>query len=196
MLETDKKLTKKYSYSTEREIRTYEYLRMSSADSLKKAKEIKEGSFYQVMSSLVFSAFTIEAYLNHVGSRKISYWSEIERIEPLSKLKIVYSHLNLTFDSSRRPVQTVKQLFKFRNFMAHGKTENLKASGVLKKSKPDPNENLVEVEWQKFCNEKEAERAVADISELIKTICDAAGFDRHELNSLGHESYVIKDHDS
>lgn len=180
-----------YSYSTEREIRTYEYLRMAAVDAMQKAQKIKEGSFYQLMSSLVFSAFAVEAFLNHVGERTIKYWSEIERIEPLAKLKVLYSHLKLDYDSSRRPIQTIKQLFRFRNFMAHGRTETLSGTGVLTKPHPDPGENLVDVEWEKFCNEKEAERAVEDVKAIFKTLYAAAGFDERMLYSLGHESWVI-----
>ena len=105
----------KYPYSAEREVRTYAYLRKAAVDALEKAKSIEEGSFYQLMSSLVFSAFAVEAYLNHVGEHKIQYWGEIEKIEPMAKLKVLYSHLNLQFDPSKRPIQTIRQLFKFRN---------------------------------------------------------------------------------
>jgi hypothetical protein len=184
-------MKKSFPYSAEREIRTYAYLRKAAVDALEKAKNIKEGSFYQLMSCLVFSAFTVEAYLNHVGERKIEYWGEIEKIEPLAKLKVLYSHLRLKFDPSARPIQTIKQLFKFRNFVAHGKTETISGSGLLKKPQPDPGENLVETSWEKFCNENEAERAIEDVKSVLETLCDAAGLERHMLYSLGSGSHFI-----
>lgn len=182
----------KYPYSAEREVRTYAYLRKAAVDALEKAKSIEEGSFYQLMSCLVFSAFAVEAYLNHVGERKIQYWGEIEKIEPMAKLKVLYSHLNLQFDPSKRPIQTIRQLFKFRNFMAHGRTENLMGSGTLNKPAPDPGENLVETDWEKFCNKQEAERAIEDVKEVLETLCVAAGFDKSMLYSLGSASRVVQ----
>ena len=164
---------------------------MAAVDALEKAKNIREGSFYQIMSCLVFSAFTVEAYLNHVGERKIQFWNEIEKIEPMSKLTVLYSVLKLPFDPSKRPIQTIQQLFKFRNFMAHGRTEKLTGRGMLKKPRPDPGENLVETKWEKFCNKKEAERAVKDVRQVLETIYVAAGFDKAMLHSLGHASRVI-----
>jgi hypothetical protein len=164
---------------------------MAAVDALEKAKKIKEGSFYQTMSCLVFSAFTVEAYLNHVGEQKIAYWNEIEKIEPMAKLKALHSVLKLPFDPSKRPVQTIQQLFKFRNFMAHGRTEKLTGRGTMKKSRPDPGKNLVETKWEKFCNEKEAERAVKDVKKLLETVCAAAGFDKAMFFSLGHASRVV-----
>lgn len=165
---------------------------MAAVDALEKAKSIKKGSFYQIMSCLVFSAFTVEAYLNHVGERKIEYWNEIEKIEPLAKVKVLYLHLKLRFDPSKRPIQTIKQLFKFRNLMAHGKTEKLKGSGMLKKPRPDPGENLVETKWEKFCNQKEAECAIRDIKQVLETLHDAAGFEKNTLYSPGSGSHVIR----
>lgn len=181
----------KQPYSVEREVRTFAYLHMTAVDALEKAKNIKEGSFYQLMSCLVFSAFTIEAYLNHVGEQEIEYWGEIEKIEPMAKLKVLYSVLKLPFDPSKRPIQTVQQLFKFRNFMAHGRTEKLTGKGFLTKPSPDPGQNLVETKWEKFCNEKEAERAVKDVKQILEAICVAAGFDKTMLLSLGHASRVV-----
>jgi hypothetical protein len=185
-------MKKSYQYSAEREIRTYEYLRQASKDAFNKAKRISEGSFFQLMSCLVFSAFAVEAYLNHAGERKINNWSEIEKNEPLEKLRVMYSYLHLEFDPSKRPIQTIKQLFKFRNFMAHGRTKNIKASGLLRKPRPDPGEDLIETEWEKFCNENEAERAISDVKKVLEILCEAAGLEKEMLFSLGNGSHIIE----
>lgn len=181
----------KHPYSIEREIRTYAYLRVAAADALQKATKIEEGSFYQIMSCLVFCAFTVEAYLNHVGERKIGYWNEIEKIEPMAKLKVLYTALGLPFDPSKRPIQTVQQLFKFRNFMAHGRTEKLMGKGTLKKRRPDPGEKLVEAKWEKFCNKIEAARAVKDVNRVLEILCVAAGFNKAMLSDFGYASRVV-----
>lgn len=180
-----------FEFTAEREVRTYAYLFFAAKHSLDNAKNIKEGSFYQIMSSIVFSAFTLEAYINHVGEKKIEFWEEIEKITPMQKLKVLYSIHDINYDSSTRPIQTIKQLFKFRNFMAHGRTENIKGKGTLKKEKPDPGENLVDTEWEKFCNEKEAERAIEDVREIVETLSERAGLGKAPLISLGSGSHVV-----
>ena len=184
-------MTEKYPYSVHREIKTYAFLYHAAVDALEKARNIEEGGFYQIMSSIVFSAFTLEAYLNHIGEIKIEYWEEIEKITPTQKLKVMYSHLNIPYNSSMRPIQTVKQVFKFRNFMAHGKTEKIQGTGTLKQPKPNPGENLIDTEWEKFCNIKEAERAVNDVKEIIESLCEKAGLQKFPLYSLGSGSYTI-----
>lgn len=187
-------MTENYSYTAQREIRIYAYLYCAACHSLENAKNIESGSFYQIMLSIVFSAFSLEAYLNHVGERKVEFWEEIEKITPMQKLKVLYSCLGMKFDSSRRPIQTVNQIFKFRNFMAHGRTENIEGTGVMKTESPEPAQNLVETEWEKFCNIKEAARAIEDVKEIIESLCEEAGLEKDPLGSLGTGSRVVGQH--
>jgi len=182
-------MSEKYSYSAQREVITFVYLYVAATDALNKAKTIEEGSFYQMMSALVFSAFAVEACLNHVGEKKIEFWDEIETIKPLSKLKVLFSYLKLDFDTSRRPLQTIKLLFKFRNLMAHGRTEKIEKSGTRKKPKLSPDENLIEAQWQKFCTIKNAQRAIEDVEVIIEDLCKAAGLDPPGL--LSSSFYAI-----
>ncbi len=183
-------MANKFSYSSEREIRTFAYLLGTATDAFEKS-DIADGSTYQIMSSLVFSAFTLEAYMNHLGAQKIEFWDEIEQIGPMPKLKVICSVLSLEFDPSSRPIQTAKQLFKFRNFMAHAKTEKVVGSGTRKNPTVDPGENLVETEWEKFCNKAEAERGIEDIKQIMETLCEAAGFEKKWLYSLSNGSWRI-----
>ena len=50
-----------------REIRTYKIMWDTSFSHLKRGMANREGSFYHFMSSIVFTAFALEAYLNHIG---------------------------------------------------------------------------------------------------------------------------------
>jgi transcription-repair coupling factor (superfamily II helicase) len=180
----------KYPYDAEREIRTYAYLYMASRDALDTATQTEEGQFYKIITSLVFSAFTLEAYINHIGEERIEIWEEIESVKTLSKLKIIYNNLGLQYDNSQRPIQTVIELFKFRNLMAHGRTEKIKKQGHSKKEKPDPGENLITGKWEKFVNLKEAERAIEDVREIMETICEATGISKELLINFGYSKRV------
>jgi len=187
-------MRKQYKVEGKREVKTYAYMRMSARHSLDCATNNKEGSFYQLISSLMFSAFTLEAYMNHLGSESIEYWEQIESIRYLDKLKVLYLRLGLDFDKSRRPLQTIVQLVKFRNLMAHGKTERIFGSKMITTPSLGPGNELVEAEWEKFCNEREAQRSLKDVSEIVEVLNKAAGNSADMLWSLGSSSSVTSLH--
>src|SRR4030042_2030914 len=117
----------KVKVSTERTINTYAELWHASYWIKDKAEKEVEGSFFQIMACLVITAFAFEAYLNHLGKQTFRFWDEIERkLSPINKLNVITEELSITLDFGKRPVQTIKELFKFRDSVAHGKTEILK----------------------------------------------------------------------
>jgi len=89
---------------------------------LEKSKENIEGSYYTTMASILFSAFTFEAFLNHLGSKKIKFWEEIESISVTNKYAVLCKAFGVTPQLGVRPYQTIKSLFQFRNAIAHGKS--------------------------------------------------------------------------
>jgi len=181
-------MSQKFKVESKRNINTYAYMYKSANHSLKCGIEEVEGSFYQFMSSLMFSAFTLEAYMNHLGSERIEYWEEIQSIRYLDKLKILYLNLGIEFDKSKRPLQTVIQLVKFRNLMAHGKSESISGSIITDTPSRDPSVKVVETDWEKFCNVKEAQRVIEDIALIIESLNLASGGSKFGLWSLGNGS--------
>lgn len=181
----------RFKYQQDRTVNTHAYLYKCAYHSLEEAKEKEEGSFYRIMTSLTFSAFALEAFSNHVGEETLDYWDSIERISPIEKQKVLHSRLKLKFDLSKRPLQTANNVFKFRNLMAHGKTESISGE-FLFKEQPDlkPGEELVKTKWEEFVNIESAERALADISEIIEYLNDAAGLQKYPLHTLGSGSGV------
>ena len=180
----------KYPYEAEREIRTYTYLYMVSKDALDAATKSKDGQFFKIISSLVFAAFSLEAYINHIGEQRIEYWEEIESIKTTSKLKIIYTNLGLSYDNSKRPIQTIIELLRFRNIMAHGRTERIQEQGYIKKEKLDPDENFIIGKWEKFVNLKEAKRAIEDAKAIMESMCEASGSKKELLFDYGYSQSV------
>jgi hypothetical protein len=88
---------------------------------LEKGQAEESGSEHQFKASLVFTAFTLEAYLNWLGQKVFPHWSCLERLAPIEKLDVISDLLKLGVDNARRPWQTTKKLCRFRNAMAHGK---------------------------------------------------------------------------
>jgi hypothetical protein len=122
-----------YAYvEHEREVNTYAELWHASEVVLRKGQAEHRGSAWQYLSSVVLSAFAFEAYLNHVGDAHFENWDDLERLGPMEKLR----HLSLAFkvDLGRkgaRPLQTLQELIRVRNVLAHGRSETLKPKPIL-----------------------------------------------------------------
>jgi hypothetical protein len=61
----------------ERQVHTYAEIRHAAQCLLQMGRSQPEGNYFQFMSSLVFSAFTLEAYLNHIGNKLFDCWEKI-----------------------------------------------------------------------------------------------------------------------
>lgn len=160
---------------------------------LELAENSKKGQLYTTVSALVFSAFTLEAYLNHLGKLRNKEWNEIERkYSKFDKYKLFASAVGINFDSFRsRPYSTLKELFEFRDRMAHGKTtiENVDISVNM-------NNNFIpqlnaENDWQAFATLENARIAIEDVEILVKEMHSANGYPRNPFSNLGSAIYGV-----
>ena len=133
-------------------------------------------STHQFRASLVFRAFALEAFLNWLGPQLIPHWNYLERLKPREKLDLLNDSIHVTPDYGSRPWQIVKVLFAFRNDLAHGKPESLKAD-----STEDLNEVLdrnlgqtIQTEWERFCTEENAARAREDVEKIADLLYQKA----------------------
>ena len=161
-------------YSGTREVRTYADLAHGANVLLEKAKSDAQGSYYTTMGALLLTAFTFEAYLNHLGKETTKFWDEIESIRTMHKYTVLCRNLSIDPDYSRRPYQTLNQLFKFRNAIAHGK------STVIEETRKVPlGSDLMQFQpkahWEEFCTIENAVRSKEDVSAIIHELHSAAG---------------------
>ncbi|MDD2734563.1 MAG: hypothetical protein PHF56_11530 [Desulfuromonadaceae bacterium] len=155
-------------------VNTYTYLKSAAELNLKIAEKTEDGQLYYCMSSLMFSAFTLEAYLNHIGSELLPSWQDVDRTSPRNKLNAVCSLLQFPPDFSKEPYQSFVRIFKLRNTLAHGRTENIK--GVWKKRIPQINGAIPpESFWQKECVPDVARRIYDAMLKIIREIHVKAG---------------------
>ena len=145
--------------SSERTIHPYNYLYSAAEWALEQAEKTEEGSFYNCMSSIILSAFCIEAYLNHIGSELLPYWDEEVKkgLSIKNKLKIICHQLNLSPDYSRRLFQSFRNIVKYRNLLAHATTEKISAKETQIVSDGERVE-YPETWWEKHTNLKIAKR--------------------------------------
>lgn len=165
----------KVKVEKERDVYTYAELWHTSYCLLNKGKDDAHGSFHMVMASIVFTAFTLEASLNHVGSKLFSCWDDLESLSPKKKLNIITERLNVKINYGIRPWQVMKDLFGFRNDIAHGKSIKIKTSEILPLEKYPDDIVFIQTRWEKYCTKKNAERAREDVEHIVKTIHKASG---------------------
>nr|SPS05723.1 conserved protein of unknown function [Candidatus Nitrotoga fabula] len=164
-------------YEVTREVHTFVDLNHGADILIKNAEFQPEGSFYTTMSALLLTAFTFEAYLNHLNyllDENCKLWEEEETVKVLDKYTAICKNLDFTPDKSRRPYQTLINLFRFRNSIAHGKSKRLEISKDVhideNPSRHDPKET-----WEKYCSLQNAKNAYKDIQQIIVELHQKAG---------------------
>ena len=90
------------SISRERKVITYSHLWHTANVLYNKSIKEKKGSFHTLLSSIVFSAFTLESFLNHAGKETIPHWDEFESLSPKSKLLLIADKHNTKITTAYR----------------------------------------------------------------------------------------------
>jgi hypothetical protein len=107
----------------QREVNTYGHLWHASWSVLQSVGKDQKGAAWLWMSSALLSAFTFEAYCNHVGPLVLQSWDDAERLSPVAKFEVLCEVLGADqLPHGEEPMQTVLQLFRFRNEVAHGRS--------------------------------------------------------------------------
>jgi hypothetical protein len=138
---------------------------------LEHVKEQQQGHYYSLLSAFMLSAFTIEAYLNYVGPKVEPGWADFDKASPLAKLRHVASVLGIKLDDSRQPMQTIIELFSFRNRMAHPRP--VRVVEEYESNQDDYSKDFYAAprpKWFAFATESNARRCYEDVAALIETI--------------------------
>jgi hypothetical protein len=161
---------------------------------LQKGIEDQKGCSHQFRASLVFTAFTLEAYLNHIGPKMFNCWNDLERLRPREKLNIIAERLQVDINYGDRPWQIIKILFGFRNKIAHGKSNNITKPGCIPFNdfSEDLFGELALTEWEKYCNRENAEQARADVEKIVKTLYEKGRFEDDYPFTFGSQSGEAK----
>ena len=172
------KKTDMITVTKERDVKTYSEMWHTSRCLLKNGIDNEMGSYHQFMASLVFTAFSLEAYLNHIGPKIFKCWSDLERLGPKEKLNVISDHLGVDIDYGQRPWQIMKQLFGFRNDIAHGKSVTIKISEIIPADKQDDEYmwGFAKTRWEKFWTKTNAQRAREDVEQIVHILHEAGSF--------------------
>ena len=143
------------------------------------------------MASLIFTAFMMEAYLNHIGQRIFVCWDDLEQLSPRKKLNVIAEKLGVEKDEGKRPYRTLSELFKFRNSVAHGKPVPPISDSQIRLVDDTLDKYMHEflrTPWEKYCTSENAKRALEDMEAIIKELHKAAGITDKFPFSFGMQS--------
>jgi hypothetical protein len=174
------------------------YLYTSATLALDLAEKGHEDEYFHTQSVLLYCAFALEALLNEIGAKALkSIWPELERsMTPESKLSLLCWHLGISLDASRRPMQSVKTIFKLRNEMVHAKPSEEEFDIVMKIAE-GKSPNVLQAPWESHCTVGNATRWLQDIERVGATIQKAynrsiGDDDECEVDAFGCLGYATK----
>ena len=85
----------------------------------------------------------------------------------------------------------MKELFEFRDRMAHGKTTTEPVSAYLEEYEDRLPQSLSENGWQAFAKIETARRVIKDVEALIKELHLSSGYTGNPFNDLGGGVYGV-----
>ena len=85
-----------------------------------------EGLTSNCAAALVFGSFCVEAFLNSAGGVWVPNWDLLEKkLSPSQKLTKLCTILGIQETPNESPFQCMPVLFKYRNWLAHGKDQRV-----------------------------------------------------------------------
>jgi hypothetical protein len=157
---------------------------------LENAKVRRPGYHHETLASAILAAFKFEAFLNHIGSLVLPFWSAVERLPHRNKLEILATHLNVEMDPSKRPFQTLSSLLQARDGIAHGKPELIETIAIKEGLPNELDAEKPQTKRESICTIEFAERAYEDTEQIATLFWKASGLDPAELRQDGF-SYLI-----
>jgi len=140
------------------------------------SQKAETGWYWDCFAALTFAAFTVEGYLNHLGDAVYPDWGDLERLDPIAKLRFLSRLLKVDCDIGQRPLQTIHQLFRFRNQIAHPKSEKIVFEGPMDaESYQDTFYDQPKTDWEEFVTKEKLARVREDVFRALHQLHNAAG---------------------
>ena len=160
---------------------------------LQAARNTGEGRFDNCLKAMVFSAFSLEAYIYHIGIQVVSNWEKTEKYkDPKSKLLELTEVKMYSPDFSSRPFATFDLIFDFRKQIVHGKTEHLRQDEI---KEGEVGENIPEMllaSWEKLITLDIAVSFVEDSQSMIKTLHPIFGYQADPFFTQWKSTWEVK----
>jgi hypothetical protein len=181
----------KIAVTIDRTVNTYAYLAHGASIALTEAEKEGGGSFFHNMNAILLSAFTLEAYYNHLGENCFNLWASTDRISNYKKLEIILEHFGLEPDLESTPFSEIRELFEFRNEIAHGRTEVL---GPVQMVHEDEGRGLNEYapksHWEEYCSLDSAKASRDNVENIANLLAEAVGHFPQPFKDFGSGNAV------
>jgi len=158
--------------------KTYAALFHTGQSLLRMAEKSEEGRLLLLQAAKVFSFFSLEAYLNHVGDNEIEKWNDYDRSPFNQKFKLVSQALHTEALLDGVLLEHISSLRVFRNDMAHGNTM-VKTETVATKDEPNFNDM-----WKIFSHETITIQDVQKDYSVVKKVIELFNSKRHRPDPL------------
>lgn len=152
--------------------------------------EEREGQTYNCMAVIIFSAFAVETFVNHIGEMQIDdliEWDGTEKPKLITKIKRLGIDISPSFKAK------LNRLMRLRDIMAHSKTE----TNTKKQWKPPNNPQQawanLENDLEKYSKPKQARELFDFMVKFIEYVNTSSGItlSRVKLWSLGSGGYQL-----
>jgi hypothetical protein len=120
-----------YKHSVERSFHAHHMLLRIAGDELETVKRAEPLSPDRCLVVMTFTALALESLANSIGEKVVEGWDDFENLRPIAKLRFLAEHLELPYASDKEPWLTLKQVFRFRNQIAHAKSEIIKTEKII-----------------------------------------------------------------
>ncbi|MGI9281650.1 MAG: hypothetical protein ACR2PX_18745 [Endozoicomonas sp.] len=173
-------MKKSYHISGTGKVTTYNWMFKAARLALEEGNRNEEGQFFHSMNTIVYSAFALEAFFNHLGEHFYDDWSKRER--KLSKRKKFITFLEkceIKYDLDKEPFSSAIEAFAFRDQLAHGKTEEVEISKPVELTEQEERFFTIGNDWTEFCKIENANKVFSDTKDLISRMFIAADLGDH-----------------
>jgi hypothetical protein len=168
-------MTNQVKIKGKRIVPTYTILRAVSWYSNKLAKTDTDARLNHIVTSILFDAFTFEAYLNHIGALRFSFWPpRKKKLSPIEKLEVICEDLDFHPDLGSGPWQTLGFIFKLRNLLVHAQTETIPFEGFIK-GEEILIENWPKAKWEELISVEKSQQFLDDTKLMIMELADNVG---------------------
>lgn len=127
-------------------------------------------AFVDCLSMLLFSAFALEAFVNHLGELSLQNWRSLKKNKSVrEKLVLLADTHGVALDWDSYPYGSIKELVQFRNAVAHAETQDVSIeiiSGAAGGKLPH---------WPSLCEPETAKRISGEVEQLIEDFPNRAG---------------------
>jgi hypothetical protein len=171
---------------------SYVTLHNAAHYALQAAQGSEDGGFFNCLYAMIFAAFSLEAYLNHLGNSEFPDWPKFERRRsPRQKLDVLVEKRGYAPDFTKPPFSTFDKIFAFRKQIAHGRTEHIEIEQVQDGELGDA-PDLPTTSWETVTSLENAVSFVEDAASMIRALHPIFGYPSDALSTEWKSSWEAK----